>query len=207
VKNVLQNLWQCDYWIRSRAKDWDSEAGVSDVIEYAREMSRHFSLDYGHVQNPFISSLITQSIFVNTAGQSFSKTSALKQLAAPQASLYDLPVAEILKRVKEVERSQTVVPRPGFAIAHAAMERSPRISISFGVYPDGVLWSKEDGMVKLVAMVLYAHDTWKTWRDYRKRFSILFRTVPSLQSQLVATRKSAEFVDVLRTAELSLVKV
>jgi phosphotransferase system HPr-like phosphotransfer protein/mannitol/fructose-specific phosphotransferase system IIA component (Ntr-type) len=207
VKSVLQNLWQCDYWIRSRAKDWDSEAAVSHLINYAREMARHFSPAYGHVQNPFISNLITRSVFVNTAGQSFSKELALEQLAASHARLYDLPLAEILKRVKEVERKQTVVPRPGFAIAHAAMERSPRISISFGVYPDGVLWSKEDGMVKLVAMVLCAHDTYKTWRDYLKRFSILFRSVPSLQSQLVSTRKSAEFVDVLRTAEVSLMKV
>ncbi len=207
VKNVLQNLWQCDKWIRTRAKHWDSEAGVPDLIKYAREMALHFSPAYAHVQNPFISNLITRSVFVNSAGQSFSKKMALKQLAASHARLYGLPVAEILKRVEEGERKQTVVPLPGFAIAHAAMERTPRISISFGVYPDGVLWSKEDGMVKLVAMVLCAHDTYKTWADFRKRFSKLFQEVEGLQSQLVATRKSAEFVDVLRTAELSLVKV
>jgi mannitol/fructose-specific phosphotransferase system IIA component (Ntr-type)/phosphotransferase system HPr-like phosphotransfer protein len=207
VKNVLQNLWQCDHWIRRRAKDWDSDAAVSDLIKYAREMARLYNPAYGHVQNPFISNLITQSVFVNAMGESFSKRSALDQLAAPHARLYELPPAEILKRVEEVERTQTVLPRPGFAIAHAAMDRSPRISISFGVYPDGVLWSKEDGMVELVAMVICAHDTYKTWRDYLKRFSILFRSVPNLQSQLLSTQTASEFVNVLRAAETSLAKV
>jgi phosphotransferase system HPr-like phosphotransfer protein/mannitol/fructose-specific phosphotransferase system IIA component (Ntr-type) len=207
VKNVLQNLWQCDHWIRRRAKDWDSEAAVFDLIKYAREMARLYNPAYGHVQNPFISNLITQSVFVNATGQPFSKRSALEQLAAPHARLYELPPGEILKRVEEVDRNQTVVPRPGFAIAHAAMDRSPRISISFGVYPGGVLWSKEDGAVQLVAMVICAHDTYKTWRDYLKRFSILFRSLPNLQSQLLSTKTASEFVNVLRAAETSLAKV
>lgn len=206
VKNVLQSLWQCDHWIRGRPKHWDTEPDTYGLIKYAREMGQHFNPAYGHVQNPFISNLVTQSVFVNEPGQQFSKHSALEQLAGPHARLYDLAVGEILKCVSEVERTQTVVPRPGFAIAHAAMARSPRISISFGTYPNGIMWSEGDGKVYLVAMVICAHDTYKTWRDYLRRFSILFRSAPNLQKQLLATRKSSEFVKVLRAAEISLVR-
>jgi len=170
-------------------------------------MGRHYNTAYVHVQNPFISNLISGNVFVNATGQAFSKLAALEQLATPHAHQYDLQIADILKRVEEVERKQTVVPRPGFALAHAAMERSPRISISFGVYPDGVVWSKTDGTVNLVAMVICAQDTYKTWRDYMKRFSLLFRSVPDLQRRLLATRTSDDFVKTFRDAEISLARV
>lgn len=203
VKNVLQNLWQCDHWIRNRPRDWDAENGAPQVMSYAREMARDFEASYGPARKPRISSLVTQSTFVNAPGQSFSKHSALEQLASSHARLYDLSVEAILQSIEDVERSQTVVPRPGFAIAHAAMSRTPRISISFGTYPDGVLWSERDGIVKLVAMVICAADTYRTWRDYLREFAVLFRTVPDLQSRLVAARKSTEFIKILRSAELS----
>jgi len=207
VRHVLQNLWQCDHWLRSRAKDWDDVRVIPELIRYAKEMGRHCNTAYVHVQNPFISNLISGNVFVNATGQAFSKLAALEQLATPHAHQYDLQIADILKRVEEVERKQTVVPRPGFALAHAAMERSPRISISFGVYPDGVVWSKTDGTVNLVAMVICAQDTYKTWRDYMKRFSLLFRSVPDLQRRLLATRTSDDFVKTFRDAEISLARV
>lgn len=206
VKNVLQNLWQCDHWIRTRPRDWDGDINAPDLIRYAREMGRHLNPAYSYVQDPFISNLITQSVFVNKVGQQFSKRSALEQLAAPHARLYDLAPEEVLRRVEEAERNQTVLPRPGFAIAHAAMVRSPRISISFGTYPDGITWSERDGTVKLVAMVICAHDTYKTWRDYLRRFAILFRSVPSLQKQLVASPTDNAFRKALRAAEVSLLQ-
>jgi mannitol/fructose-specific phosphotransferase system IIA component (Ntr-type)/phosphotransferase system HPr-like phosphotransfer protein len=206
VRNVLQNLWQCDHWIRSRTKNFDSEAAVPGLVEYAREIGRHYSQAYGHAQNPFISNLIAQSVFVNAPGTPFSKEAALEQLAAPHARRYDLKVAEVVKCVMEVEIKQSVIPRPGFAIVHAAMDWGPRISISLGVYPDGVVWSPNEAPINLVAMVICTRGTYNTWRDYLKRFANVFRSVPNLQNQLVASRSSEEFVTVLRNAEVSLAK-
>jgi len=206
VRNVLQNLWQCDQWLRSRAGGWNSETGVSDLMKYAREMERNSSAAYDYVRNPLICTLITQSISVNSSDRQFSKREGLEQLARSHALVYDLQIAEVLKRVEEVENKQVIVPRPGFAIAHAAMDRSPRIAISFGVYPSGITWSHDYNSIKLVAMVLYARDTFRTWADYRRKFGILFRSVPNLQRRLVESQTSADFIDTLRAAEFSLVK-
>ena len=204
IRNVFQNLWQCDRWIRSRAADWDSPGVISDLLAYAREMERNSDAAYEYVQNPFITSLVAQSVVINPSGRNFSKRDALEQLAKAHSEAYNLDISDIVSRVERVESEQIIIPRPGFAIAHAAMDCSPRISISMGVYPDGVSWSKEHEPVKLATMVLCARDTYRTWADYRRKFAILFRSVRNLQQNLLRSRTPEEFIRTLRAAESSL---
>ena len=202
VRDVLQSLWQCDEWVRRRAKDFDAASAVPELLEFAKEMRRLQTNEYVHIQSPFISNLLTQrTVFVNPARLRFSKQGVLDQLATAHARMHGLEVASVLERVQDAERRQPVVLRPGFAVAHGAMDRSPRISVAFGVYPDGVEWSEDETPAKLVAMVICARDTYGTWRDYMQRFAILFRSNPALQAQLVATRGTAEFRALLRKSE------
>lgn len=208
VHDVLENLWQCDQWLRHKLRDFESRSAMLELLEFAREMGRSKNVEYGYVKNPFISSLLTsKQVFVNRPELTFSKEEALRQLCAPHARAHGLDVEAILTRVWEAERRQPVVLQRGFAVAHGAMERSPRISISFGVYPRGVAWGENEQAVNLVAMVICAQDTYRTWRDYMKRFAILFRSNPALHSRLIEVNGGAEFVALLRNAETVLIKV
>jgi phosphotransferase system HPr-like phosphotransfer protein len=40
VRNVLQNLWQCDDWLRKRAAPSESEATILELLEFAQKTSR-----------------------------------------------------------------------------------------------------------------------------------------------------------------------
>lgn len=207
VRDVLENLWQCDQWVRRRGKDLQGANPVPDLLEFAKDMRKLQTNEYGYVQSPFISGVLTRKhVFVNVAGIGFSKEAVLQQLAGPHVRTHGLDPAHILAQVQEAEQRQTVVLRPGFAVAHAALDGGPRISITFGVYPDGVDWSAEEHAAKLVAMVICARDTYRTWRDYMKRFAILFRTNPTLLSHLVAAQGTTEFLAILRHAETRLIK-
>lgn len=207
LKNVLQSLWQCDAWIRRHRKDIESPQAITELLVYARESGRRGAGGYGYIQNPFVSNLIARnSVFVNPPGQNFSKEEALIQLARAHAEHHGLRVDEIVKAILETEQKQTVRPRPGFAIAHTAIENGPRISISFGTYAEGVFWSKLDGNVNLVAMVIFALDARRTWLDYMQRFGKLFHELPQLQNQLMACRSPNEFTALFRQAEISLAK-
>jgi len=208
IKNVLQSLWQCDQWLRRRGKHFDPISSAMHLVEFAREMAKHQIGDYSYVQSPFVSNLITsKQVFINARGAILSKEAVLHQLCAPHADLHDLDIADLLQRVKDGEARQTVVPRQGFAVAHAAMSYGPRISITFGVYPDGIQWSPYDAEVKLVAMAIYAPDTIRTWRDCMKRFAVLFKSRLTLQNDLIAVENSEAFTKKLREAEVSLVKI
>jgi len=204
VKSVLENLWQCDEWLRGRGNDIDGLSIVPELLAFAKEVGESHNAEYGYVQNPFVSNLLTvRQVLVNPRGMRFQKSEALSQLVSPHAVLHELETSSILKRIQDVEREQPIILRPGFAIAHAAMDRSPRISITFGVYPDGIQWTKDGQMVKLVAMVICARDTHKTWRDYLQKFSTLFRSNPSLQDELITSKRSEDFIAMLRNVEIA----
>jgi mannitol/fructose-specific phosphotransferase system IIA component (Ntr-type)/phosphotransferase system HPr-like phosphotransfer protein len=207
VSNVLQSLWQCDEWLRRRVKGAEAIVVVPELIEFAKEMAKHSSNIYDYVQNPLTSNLLTtRQVFLNEAGKAVLKEDALKQLVMPHAVLYDLQASKVLERIHETEKKQIVLLRPGFALAHAAMDYGPRISLTFGVYPDGVEWSDDGARVNLVAMVVYTFGTIRTWRDYMKRFAILFRSHPHLVKQLIAAETSKDFIALLKQAEVSSVK-
>lgn len=117
-----------------------------------------------------------------------------------------LELSLVLDRLNDAERREPVVLREGFAIAHGAMDRTPRISIAFGVYPKAVIWNDSGKKVRLVAMVIFAKDTYGTWRDYLRKMAMLFRTTPGLQEKLVGSKSSEGFLAVLRKAEASMLK-
>lgn len=207
VSNVLQSLWQCDEWLRKRVKGSETAAVVPELIEFADEMAKHSNSVYDYVQNPSISNLLTsRQVFLNESSKAVPKDDALKQLVLPHASLYGLQASKILERIYETEKKQIVLLRPGFALAHAAMDYGPRISLSFGIYPDGVDWNDNGAKVNLVAMAVYTPGTKRTWRDYLKRFAMVFRSHPRLVKELIAAETSKDFIALLKQAEVSLVK-
>jgi serine/threonine protein kinase/mannitol/fructose-specific phosphotransferase system IIA component (Ntr-type) len=208
VRDVLDSLWQCDEWLRRKSRDFGSAATILELVEFAKEMARFKSAEYGYVNNPFISNLLTtKHVQVNGPGVAFTKEAVLNQLAAPHARLHGLDFSVVLERVRDSEQQQPVLLRPGFAVAHGVMDRGPRISITFGVYPQAVKWNEDAASVTLVAMVIRTRDTYRTWRDYMKRVDNLFKSNPALQGQLVAAKSSEEFLATLRNAETALVRV
>jgi mannitol/fructose-specific phosphotransferase system IIA component (Ntr-type) len=206
VKDVLKNLWQCDCWLRAKGKDLENAETISELLTFAEKTGAAQSHEYGFIQNPFISNLLTsQHVIVNPSAAEFSKADLLNQLSAPHVSLHQLEHSLVLDRVLDTEKREPIVLRDGFAIAHAAMDRTPRILITFGTYPKGVVWDTTGRIVRLVCLVLFAKDTYGTWRDYLKKLAIVFRTVPSLQERLIGSQNSAEFRDVLREAEMTMI--
>jgi len=197
VRAVLQNLWQCDDWLRNqKGADLTSEDSIRHLLEFVDCIEKQQSSGYGSIQNPSISTLLAQDqVFINSATSQTSKKQALGQLIAPHAQKYGLQVASVLGRVESVEL------REGLVIAYAAMERTPRIWITFGVYPSGVVWDDTGKGAKLVAMVLFARDTYDTWRAYRRKMAMLFWGNPRFQEQLIASRTREEFLTGLRQTE------
>lgn len=205
VADVLQNLWQCDVWFRRKYKGGDAEALISELISYAREIGRTGKTQYDYVRRPFITHLLfPKHVFINAAGTPFSKDLVVQQLAQPHAELHKISLDSIIDCVKETESKISVPMRPGFALLHAAMDWGPRISISFGVYPEGVFWETGMSPAKLVAMFVCAKDTHRTWRDYLKRLAVLFRTNHGLFVDLISAASPDRFRSILREAEVSL---
>lgn len=205
VNSILQSLWQCDDWLRRRARGFETENTILDLLEFATHVGRSQSAEYGYVQNPFISNLLSNQHVLIRNGN-FSKEDALAQLAAPHARIHGLEMAAIVSRVADAERKLPVILREGFAIAHGAMERNPRLAITFGVFRDGVCWNAKGEKVLLVAMVLCAEDTYGTWRDYLKKFAMVFRSKPDLQDRLIGAETSDAFLRELRAAEVALIE-
>ena len=197
VRAVLQNLWQCDDWLRNqKGADLTSEDSIRHLLEFVECIEKQQNSGFGSIQNPSISSLLApDQVFIYRATSQISKKQALGQLVAPHAQRYGLQVASVLGQVESVEL------REGLVIAYAAMERRPRISITFGVYPSGVVWDDAEKGAKLVAMVLFARDTYDTWRAYRRKMAMLFWGNPRFQEQLITSRNREEFLTGLRQTE------
>lgn len=205
IKSVLENLWQCDEWLRSRRLGANEGKTTKELIDFAGKLTRAASVEFALIRNPLVSNLLTeQHIFVNQPSSKFTKEDVMNQLVAPHARFYGLDVSLVLKCLEERERDESVILREGFAIAHASLERTPRISLSLGVYPKGVLWNEKQNSVNLVVMVLFAEDTYGTYRDYFRKLAMIFRTKPKLQQELTRTADAMEFLRKLREAELSL---
>ena len=205
VKAVLENLWQCDQWLRKTGKQLESRACIEELLEFAKQTGQTQSAEYGYVQNPFISNLLTkQHICINEEGREFTKRQVLRQLAGLHCRIHGLGLASVLARVEEAESRQSVIVREGFAVAHGTMDRTPRIAMSFGVYPRGVTWTDDGRRAELVCMVICAKDTYGTWRDYLRKMATVFRANPILQMHLVRSQSSGAFLEELRKAEVVL---
>jgi len=210
VQVILENLWQCDEWLRVHSADLEHAEKHAEMVEallnFSERVSRSASPEFGYVQSPMISNLLSDhQVIVNAPTSRFSKKDVLSQLVASVTKIHELDFEVVFNRVAEVEASIPIIVSDGFAVAHAAMEKRPRIGMAFGVYPAGVVWTKEGETVQLVAMVLCAKDTYRTWRDYLRRISLLFANHPKLQAQLVHASDQREFKKILRTAELSVI--
>ena len=206
VKTVLQNLWQCDEWLRNRTEGFESQKTILELLEFAEKVGSAQSPEYGTIQNPYISNQLTnQHVFINADQSEFSKNEVLSQLAAAHARTHRLEFSAVLDRVRDAEKRKSIVLREGFAIAHGAMDRTPRISITFGVYPNGVVWDDTGRRVRLVSMVVFARDTYGTWEDYFRKMAIVFHANPTLQEQLIETKSSGEFRAVLRETETKMI--
>lgn len=206
VASVLQNLWQCDRWLRLRPRQKFHEKGtVEQLIQYAQELSKMPKVGYDIVVRPFISNVLTiRNIIINPTGRVLTKEAVIRQLSESAARELGIDATLIEDCVSKVESVTSIVPKPGFAMLHGAMDWGPRLFIAFGVYPAGVDWSAEHTPVKLVAMFVCARDTHRTWRDYMKRINLVFRKHPKLQDALVAAKSPREFGDTLRRVEESM---
>jgi phosphotransferase system HPr-like phosphotransfer protein/mannitol/fructose-specific phosphotransferase system IIA component (Ntr-type) len=205
VTNVLAHLWQCDDWIRRQSRDFTGDQMIAELLAFAEEVERTKSQEYTSVSSPYISNLLPiQHVFLNDKAANYSKDAVLSQLASAHARSHGLLLSAVLDRVNEAEKREPVVLRPGFSLAHGAMDRTPRISISFGVYPRGVIWDGQNRIVHLVCMVIFAKDTYGTWRDCLAKLGILFHAYPGLQSQLIQAQSTDEFRTALRTAETAM---
>jgi len=106
-----------------------------ELIEFVDCVAKQQGSDRDSIRNPSLGALLTpEHVFVNPAQAEITKDEALNQLAALHARKHGLQISLVLHRLKAVEL------RNGFAIAHAAVDRTPRISITFGVYLGGVAW-------------------------------------------------------------------
>ena len=202
LKHVLENLWQCDMWLRRVGHTIKGLDAVAALRDFAERANRLKTSEYAHVQSPFVSRVVTPNeVFINQETSRFQKRDAIEQLISPHVISHGVNFDDAYRSIELSEQSQTVILRDGFAIIHAPVDRWPRIAFSFGVFPSGILWDEEGRTVQLVALVLYARDAWRTWRDYRRRLAILFRSSPELQHRLSISSSSQEFCDQLRTAE------
>jgi mannitol/fructose-specific phosphotransferase system IIA component (Ntr-type) len=193
--------------LRKKHSGLESERTVRELVNFAKEMSRNASHEFGYIQNPLISNLLTeQHVLVNSKSAALTKEDALSQLAAPHARMYGLDFSAVLAQVQKKEQATPVILREGFAIAHGVMDKTPRISLTFGIYPSGIVWDDQGRRVTLVAMMIFATDTYGTYRDYLKKLAIVFRANPNLQLELVKVKSATEFLAKLRQAELSLGK-
>jgi phosphotransferase system HPr-like phosphotransfer protein len=204
LKAVLENLWQCDEWLRRRPLNSDASATSLELLAFAERMARNASVEFASVKDPLISNILTEhNVLVNPPSADFGKEDALNQLLAPHARQFGLDVSFVASRL--MARGEEDPPlRDGFAVTHVSLERSPRISLSFGVYPKGVKWGGSGNPVRIIAMILFAEDTRGTYRDFYKKLAIIFRTRPNLQSELLKAKGSREFLEKLREAELGL---
>ena len=208
VKTTLENLWQCDEWLRKQRVGRDEEILVKNFVAFVEKTHRTRSSEYSYVHKPFISNLLSiQHVFINSVTSQFSKDEVINQLATAHAHTHNLDVSFIVEQIRNTERTSPMLLWKRLAIAHATMERNPRISIVFGTYPNAVFWTDVGDHVKIVCIVLCAKDAYGTWRDCLKKMSILCREQPNVLDELVASRTQDEFLAILRQAELSMVEL
>jgi phosphotransferase system HPr-like phosphotransfer protein len=144
IRCILENLWQCDEWLRRKHSGLESEKTVAELVNFASKRSRNAMPEFGYIQNPLISNLLSeQHMLVNPKGALLTKEDALSQLTAPHARMYGLDFSAVLAQVQKKEQAAPVILREGFAIAHGVMDKAPRISLTFGVYPSGVVWDDQ----------------------------------------------------------------
>lgn len=197
LKSVLDHLWQCDTWLRKQsANDRTAPNFIKRFLHHVDELRSTRGAEFAYAHDPLLSSVLSsRRIFVNDPNSDFSQDDVINQLAIPHAIDHNLDIKTV------IAVSKSVPMRMGLSLVHSALDDGPRISLSLGVYPNGVKWHDADEDVKLVCMFVFAKDAYRTWLDFMRKFAKIFRDNRALKDQLVSSQNADDLLNRLSRAE------
>ena len=206
MQSVLNNLRQCDEWLRQRKASLQRNDLVNGFLAYALTIAQLPQQAASSPSRAEIGKLLTdESVIVYLPSSTLSKEEVLHQLVAVQSVHYATLVEDdVLESVWRRERLEPVILREGLALPHASIEHGPRIAVSIAVVPKGVEWDASKLPVKVIVLFIYAEDTHRTYLEHVAQLAAIFRGDRMLQEALVCAKNAREVVRLIRQAEESI---
>jgi mannitol/fructose-specific phosphotransferase system IIA component (Ntr-type) len=206
MQSVLNNLRQCDQWLRQRKANLDRDVIVTGLIAYAGNMAQLPKPPGTTPYCPEISSLLSEDrVIVYLPSSSLSKEEVLHQLVALLSTHYvTLVEDDVLESVWARERQEPVILRDGLAVPHASIQHGPRIAIAMAIVPKGVQWDASKPNVRIIVLFVFADDTHQTYLDHVGQLAAVFKGNEMLQESLICGRNAREIVRLFRESEHSL---
>ena len=203
MQSVLNNLRQCDQWLRHRKGNLDTDQVVAALIAYAGRLAQ---LPKNAATNPYcpeISNLLSEDrVIVYLPSSSLSKEEVLHQLVALLSTHYTMLVEDdLLASVWARERQEPVILDDILAVPHASIQHGPRIAMAMAIVPKGVQWDVSKPKVRIIILFIFADDTHQTYLEHVGQLATVFKNNEMLQETLVCARNSREVVRLFRENE------
>ena len=206
MQSVLNNLRQCDQWLRERKVNLDRDVIVTGLIAHAANMAQLPKAPGTNPYCPEISSLLSEDrVIVYLPSSSLSKEEVLHQLVALLSTHYVTLVEEdVLGSVWARERQEPVILRDGLAVPHASIQHGPRIAMAMAIVPKGVQWDASKPNVQIIVLFIFADDTHLTYLEHVGQLATVFKGNEMLQESLICGRNAREIVRLFRESEHSI---
>jgi mannitol/fructose-specific phosphotransferase system IIA component (Ntr-type)/phosphotransferase system HPr-like phosphotransfer protein len=203
MQSVLNNLRQCDQWLRHRKVNLDRDMVVAALIAYAGSLAQLPKHAATNPYSPEISNLLSEDrVIVYLPSSSLSKEEVLHQLVALLSTHYTMLVEDdLLASVWARERQEPVILRDGLAVPHASIQHGPRIAMAMAVVPKGVQWDVSKPKVRIIILFIFADDTHQTYLEHVGQLAAVFKGNEMLQETLVCGRNAREIVRLFRESE------
>ena len=200
VKAILDNLLECDDWLRSRGTLSTDIEVARDLVMFATQLKNELRTK-ARVYDPQVSDLLRgDNVYIEAQDSEESRDSALQKVMAPLVMTHGLKYNELIIATHERLALEPIILREGFAVPHASLVNAPRIALSIGIFPNKVAW---DGgrKVTLIAYFLFAADTKRTYVDYLQQTAKVFKFSPGLHSQLCQCKTIQNAIGAISDAE------
>jgi len=204
---LLTHLWQCDEWMRRNSNLYfESDGYISKVIDFIlsfEDESGEESVEYSHVNNPLISNLLAEDcVFISRSKNVCHKSDVLKKLARMPAQSFGIPVNTF---VQEIIRREGKLPvySNRYGLAHAMVDRNPRIAVYIGVFPNGAIWDEQSAeQINIVFLFVFAADCHRTYSDYLTKLVPLLRDNPNLVEEIATLKDRKQVLELIYQEEL-----
>ncbi len=196
IAAILNNLKECDSWLRQKGNTQDIDSVIVELIKFAKEFDAAKSGIAFSPPTYYMSDVMTeQGVLVFSKEMLYPKHEALRQLVNPHAAAYGLDYKKIYEAFLRQEEEMPLLLEYGLAMTHITLPQGPRVSFSLGVFPRGVNWiDGDDGSAKIVCMFVTATDTHRTYLNYNAQLMKILDFDSALVERIVNSNNSRDVI-------------
>ena len=204
ISGMLIYLAYIDHWIRNsittRKDMHEIITGIQNIVDNPPKNSILIEKIFPE-SDSFITDILKKEMIFSSDSIE-DKMEALEKIVKIHCDHTGIDFNSLLTQILLVEE-QVSLYLNGVVIQHAKLfDDCPNISLSIGIFPNGIKWTKKNEIVNLVFLLVAATEAPNTYLSYLKQTCQLVKENPKLISTLKKTYDEEEVTKLIKFSEI-----